>query len=44
MAHDIFHVDYELVKVCRCGATDSVMKSDPLSSYLLTLYPDEIFA
>jgi len=37
-------VEYEIVKVCRCGATDSVLKSDPLQSYLLTLYPDEIFA
>ena len=44
IAHDIFHVEYEIVKVCRCGATDSVLKSDPLQSYLLTLYPDEIFA
>ena len=43
LSHDTFQIDYEIIKVCKCGLRESVMKSDPLASYALTIYPHDIF-
>lgn len=43
IAHEAFHIDYEVVKVCKCGMRDQVMRSDPQASYVMTLYPEDAF-
>lgn len=44
IAHDTFLIEYEVVRVCRCGLRETVLKSDPLSSFVITLYPYDIFS
>lgn len=29
MAHDSFHLDYEMNKLCHCGKKETIVKSDP---------------
>jgi hypothetical protein len=43
IAHDTFFIDYEIVKVCKCGLRDAIMRSDPSASWVMTLYPEDAF-
>lgn len=43
IAHRCFQIDYEVSRVCRCGLRETVLTSDPNESFMMTLYPNDVF-
>jgi hypothetical protein len=43
ITHNCFQIDYEVSRVCRCGLRETVLTSDPNESFMMTLYPNDVF-
>eukprot|EP00347_Sterkiella_histriomuscorum_P004433 403360477 len=41
LAHGTFFIDYEILRLCKCGLKETIMKSDK-DAYIMTIYAQEI--